>query len=172
VNVNKERKADTVKDLKDDLAQNNTVYLLDFMNMSVAQSVELRRLMRENAYKFRVIKNRLAIRALHEDVSDKIKSLFRGPTAFAFASDNPLRLAKIIKEFSAKNKVLNIKGGILEGQFLPQEKFEEVANINSREELLAKIGYSLSYQLTKLLQTWQAPMMSLGRLLSQLKSKK
>jgi large subunit ribosomal protein L10 len=172
VNVNKEKKAGIVKELRDDLSQNSTVYFLDFVNMSVAQSIELRRIMRENAYKFQVIKNRLAVRALDDDVSDEVKSLFRGPTAFAFASENPLGLAKIIKEFSAKNKVLNFKGGILEGQYLPQERFSEVANIKSREELLAKIGYSLSYQLAKLLQTWQAPMMNLGRLLSQLKSKK
>jgi large subunit ribosomal protein L10 len=170
--VNKEKKANIVKNLKDDLDQNNTVYFLDFVNMSVAQAVELRRIMRENSFKFLVVKNRLAIQALHDDISEKIKPIFRGPTAMAFASENPLGLAKAIKEFSVKNNVLSIKGGILEGQYLPQEKFEEVANISSKEELFSRIGSSLSYQLIKLMQTWQAPLMSLGRLLSQLKSKK
>ncbi|MDH5742734.1 MAG: 50S ribosomal protein L10, partial [Candidatus Aminicenantes bacterium] len=119
-----------------------------------------------------VVKNRLALKALKEDVPEDLKAHFRGPTAIAFASSNPLQLARLIRDFSEQHKVLKFKAGLLEGHFLPEDRFVEVADLNSRDDLVAKIGFLMTYPLIKFLRTWQAPTESLGRLLSQLKSKK
>jgi large subunit ribosomal protein L10 len=78
----------------------------------------------------------------------------------------------MLRDFSRQHKVLRFKAGLLEGQFLPEDKFEDVANLTSRDDLLAKIGFLMANPLIKMLRTWQAPVESFGRLLSQLKSKK
>ena len=170
--MKREDKESQVKELSEVFESHDTFYLLDFINMHVSQSVQLRRRLRDQSYTFRVIKNRLALRALGEDFPDNLKGFFQGPTAIAFAPQDPIGLARMLKDFSIEHKVLSVKGGMFEGQFIPAQRFEEIANLTSREDLLAKLGFLMSYPLTKLLRTWQAPVDSLGRLLSQLKTKK
>jgi large subunit ribosomal protein L10 len=172
MNVNKEKKESLVKEINSDFIKHDSFYLLDFINMPVAKTMELRKQLREKSYPIKVVKNRLALRALTDDLPENLKEHFRGPTAIAFASENPLLLARMIRDFSKQHKVLKFKAGLLEGQFLPESQFEDVANLTSREDLLAKLGFLMANPLMKLLRTWQAPMESLGRLLSQLKSKK
>ena len=170
--MKKGSKEKLVKELGDGFISCNSFYLIDFRKMVVSQAVELRNLFRENSYSFRVVKNRLALRALREDFPEDLKKYFQGPTAIAFAPQNPVGLARLIKDFSVRNKVLTVKAGLLDGQFLSGERFAEVAVLRSREELVAKIGYLMAFPLIKLHRTWQAPINSLGRLLSQIKTKK
>jgi large subunit ribosomal protein L10 len=170
--VKREDKERQVKELVESFEKHDSFYLVDFVRMSVAQAVELRRIFQDNSYSFRVVKNRLALRALKEDFPEDLKTFFRGSTAIAFASQNPVGLARLIKDFSNQNKVLSVKAGMLEGQFLSSERFTEVAALGSREDLIAKVGNLMALPLIKLLWTWQTPLNSLGRLLSQLKTKK
>ncbi len=172
MSVNREKKEKLVKELNESIFAHDSYYLLDFINMPVAQTMELRKQLHENSYSIKVVKNRLALRALKEDLPEDLKLHFRGPTAIAFASENPLRLARLLRDFSKQNKVLKFKAGLLEGQFLPEDKFEQVANLTSRDELLAKLGFLMASPLIKMLRTMRAPVESVGRLLSQLKSKK
>ena len=170
--MKKEGKEALVKELSDSFQSCDSFYLVDFIRMPVSKAVELRNLFRENSYVFRVVKNRLALRALREDFPEDLKNYFQGPTAIAFAPKNPVELARLIKDFSLRNKVLTVKAGLLDGQFLSGERFAEVAALSSREDLVAKIGYLMAFPLIKLHRTWQAPINSVGRLLSQLKTKK
>lgn len=172
MNVNREKKEIQIKDLTDEFIKHDSFYLLDFIKLSASQSVELRKLLRENSYYFKVVKNRLALKALKQDFPEGLKEKFQGSTAIAFAPENPIGLAHLIRKFSNQNKILNVKGGLIEGQFLEGEKFDEIANLSCREDLMAKIGYLMVFPLIKLLRTWQAPLSSLGRLLSELKTKK
>jgi len=172
MNVNKQKKENLIEKINENFTKHDSFYLLDFINMPVAQTTELRRQLHENSYSLKVVKNRLALRALDESLPEDLKSHFRGPTAIAFAAENPLQLAKLLRDFSKQNKVLKFKAGLLEGQFLREDQFEDVASLTSKEDLIAKIGFLMANPLIKLLRTWQAPIDSLGRLLSQLKSKK
>lgn len=172
MNVNREKKEILVKEINESFAKHDSFYLLDFINMPVAKTMELRKQLYENSFPMKVVKNRLALRAMTEELPEELKTYFRGPTAIAFASDNPLQLARMLRDFSKQHKVLKFKAGMLEGQFLPENQFEDVANLTSREDLIAKFGFLMANPLIKLLRTWQAPMESLGRLLSQLKTKK
>jgi large subunit ribosomal protein L10 len=172
MNVNKERKDSLIKNINANFKNHDSFYLLDFINMPVSQTMELRKQLHENSFQIKVVKNRLALRALTEDLPDDLKEHFKGPTAIAFASENPLQLARMLRDFSKEHKVLKFKAGLLEGQFLREDQFEDVANLTSREDLLAKVGFLMANPLMRLLRTWQAPIESLGRLLSQLKSKK
>ena len=172
MNVSRQKKEDLVKEINENFASHDSFYLLDFINMPVSKTMELRKQLRENSYPIKVVKNRLALRALTEDLPEDLRDHFRGPTAIAFASENPLQLARLLRNFSKQHKVLKFKAGLLEGQFLPKDKFEDVANLTSRDDLVAKIGFLMANPLIKMLRTWQAPVESFGRLLSQLKSKK
>jgi large subunit ribosomal protein L10 len=172
VNVNQQKKASQIDNLKKDFEQNSSFYLIDFTKMSVSQSVLLRKKLRENSHKLRIIKNRLALRAFKDDFPEELKESFRGPTGIVFTEESPIALAKLIKEFSTEYKVLSVKAGYLEGHYLEKERFFDIAALSSKKDLIAKLAYLMASPLTKLLRTWQAPFISLGSMLSQLKTKK
>jgi len=156
VNVNREKKVKQVQDLAKIFEQNSTLYLIDYKKISVPKSMELRTQLRDNDCSLKVIKNRLALRALTDELPLELKQYFQGPTAIAFTDENPIILARLLKDFIVQNKVLKVKAGLVEGEFLSEGQFPEIA----------------VYPLTQLLKTWQAPFNSFGSMLSQLKSKK
>jgi large subunit ribosomal protein L10 len=170
--VKKDEKDKTVRDLEAAFAANATFYLVDFKQMPVGQTIELRRLLRKNNFTYQVVKNRLALRALGGRCPAVLKPYFRKPTGIAWADQNPLGLAKLLRDFSAGGKVLAVKAGILEGQVLPPGRFDEVVKFGSREALLGRFGYLMAYPLTQFLRSLQAPLGNMGRLLSQLKQTK
>lgn len=172
MNVNRAKKEQQINEIHESFAKHDSFYLLDFMKMPVSLAVEFRKQMRENSHSFMVVKNRLAVRALKEGVPEDLKSQFQGPTAIAFAQENPLGLARLIKDFSVQHKVLSVKCGIVEGQFLEGERFADIARLTSKNDLLAKLGYLMAYPIITFLRTWQAPLNSVGSMLDQLKSKK
>ncbi len=172
MNVNREKKEQQVEEIRESFVNHDSFYLIDFMKMPVKLAVEFRKQMRENSYSFLVVKNRLALRALKEDFPEDLKSQFRGPTAIAFAQENPIGLARLIKDFSIQHKVLSVRCGIVEGQFLDGEMFADIAKLTSKDDLLAKLGYLMAFPLITFLRTWQAPLNSVVSMLDQLKSQK
>jgi len=170
--MKRETKETRIKELVDILNSNETFYLFDYNKMTVAQAVDLRRILRKNASALKVVKNRLALRALKEEFPAELRTSFRSPTALAFTAADPIALAKALKDFAARSKVLVVKGGLVQGRYFPAERFEEITKLASRETLLAKIGFLMAYSLQRFLWTWQAPLSQTGILLSQLKDKK
>ena len=170
--MKRDAKAHAIKNMEESFGRQKTIYLLDYTGMKVSQAVALRKLLKKSSYDFKVVKNRLALRALKEDLPVELRSYFQKPTAIALAAAEPVRLARMLKDFSVQNKVMAFKGGLFEGQLLPPERFDEVCRLVSREELLGKIGYLIASPLMRLLRTWQAPLTQLGQLLSQFKEKK
>lgn len=170
--MKKETKKEIVKSLEGAFAAGDSYYLVDFKRMKVSQSVELRKLLRKNSYSFKVVKNRLALRALKKNCPEEIKPLFDQPTAIAFAAQDPIGLARILREFSAQGKVLAVKAGVLEGQYLPSGRFDEIAKLSSRQELIGKIGFLMASPLTRLLRTFQAPLGHMGNAIGQLEGRK
>jgi large subunit ribosomal protein L10 len=153
-------------------AKNDTFYLFDYYKMTVAQSVDLRKTLRRQGSGFKVIKNRLALRALKAEFPETLKTAFRKPTAIAYTDADPVVLAKALRDFAVQNKVLVMKGGMVQGQYVPAERFEEITKLASRRDLLGKIGYLMASPLMKLIRTFQAPLGTLGGLMRQLKDKK
>ena len=170
--MKRDAKAQLIKSMEESFGRQKTIYLLDYTGMKVSQAVALRKLLKKSAYDFKVIKNRLALRALKEEIPAGLRSYFEKPTAVALAAAEPVKLARMLRDFSVQNKVMAFKGGLFEGQLLPPERFDEVCKLGSREELLGKVGYLMAFPLTQLLRTWQAPLSQMGRLLSQFKEKK
>jgi len=170
--VKKEEKGQVVKDLAGVVDASSTYYLVDFKRMKVSQTVELRKLLRKNAYSYKVVKNRLALLALSQRAPAELKPFFEKPTAIAFAAKDPIGLAKILKDYSAQGKVLAVKAGVVEGQYLAAERFDEITRLTSRDDLMAKFARLMAAPLVQLARTLQAPLSNFGNLLSQLKTKK
>jgi large subunit ribosomal protein L10 len=170
--VKKEAKGQVVKNLEGVVDAHSTYYLVDFKRMKVSQTVELRKLLRKNAYSYKVVKNRLALRALSLRAPAELKPFFEKPTAIAFAAKDPIGLAKILKDYSAQGKVLAVKAGVVEGQYLAAERFDEITKLSSRDDLMARFARLMAAPLVEFLRTLQAPLSNFGNLLSQLKTKK
>ncbi|MBD3415337.1 MAG: 50S ribosomal protein L10 [Candidatus Aminicenantes bacterium] len=172
VSLNREKKEQKANQIREDFDNHDTLFLVDYVNIPVSKSIELRTQLRENRCSIKVIKNRLALKALEDEVPEEFKENFRGPTAIAYTESNPVHLARILNDFMDTHKILGVKAGIVEGQIIEGERFKEIATLGSRKELVTKIGYLMAAPLTQFLRTWQAPLTSVGSMLSQLKSKK
>jgi len=170
--VKKEAKQPIIRDLERLFDTNSTYYLVDFKKMKVSQSVELRKTLRKNAFTYKVIKNRLALRALGDKCPEPLRPFFQKPTAVAFAGRNPIQLAKLLKDFSNQGKVLAVKGGQVEGRYLAPGRFDEICKITSREDLVGKIAFMMANPLHRLMRTLQAPLGNVGILLGELKRTK
>jgi large subunit ribosomal protein L10 len=94
------------------------------------------------------------------------------PEAIAFAGQDPVLLAKTLKDFSNQGKILAVKGGQVEGHLMPAERFDEVTKLGSRKEQLGKLGYLIANPLHRLMRTLQAPLGNVGILLGELNKKK
>jgi large subunit ribosomal protein L10 len=170
--MKRDKKEDHIKQLSDILGRRDSFYLMDFTKVTVAQSVALRKALRKNSHGFRVVKNRLALKALDDRFPAALKGYFHQPTAIAYTDSDPVELAKALKEFSLQNKVLSVKGGLLQGHLFGPDRFEEIAKLASRPELLARFAGLMAAPLTRLLLTLQAPLGTLGRQMAQFKTGK
>jgi large subunit ribosomal protein L10 len=158
--------------MEENFGSHKTIYLMDYTGMKVSQAVALRKLLKKSAFGFQVVKNRLALRALREEFPAELRPYFQKPTAIALAADEPVKLARLLKDFSVQNKVMTFKGGLFEGQLVPPERFDDICRLASREQLLGRIAGLMASPLIRLLRTWQAPLAQMGQLLSQFKEKK
>jgi large subunit ribosomal protein L10 len=102
VKVNRSEKKDFVQKLKDELSSSSSVIVAHYSGLTVNESEQLRKEMRNNGAKFKVTKNRLTKLALEETKFKNIADLFTGPTAIAY-SDDPVAPAKVAVSFEKKN---------------------------------------------------------------------
>ena len=170
--MKREQKTNNVKALADVFTPTGTYYLFNYTKMSVAQATDLRRALRKSGAALKVVKNRLALRALPADMPGDLKAAFRKPTAVAYTGADPILVAKTLKDFAAQNKVVVLKGGVVQGRAFGAERFDEITKLGSREALLGRIGAMMVSPLSTLLRTMQAPLSGWGSLMRQLKDKK
>ena len=148
-------KVQAVAEIKERLEQARAVFLAEYAGLSVKEQQTLRRGLREGGAEFKVVKMTLARRAAAELELAELDELLLGPTGIAFAEGDPVTAAKALKEFAKDNEALVLKGGLLGRDFLSPERISELADIESREVLLAKLAGLM-----------QAPMANLAGLLA------
>ncbi|MCP4305182.1 MAG: 50S ribosomal protein L10 [bacterium] len=148
-------KVQAVAEIKERLERAQAVFLAEYAGLSVKQQQVLRRGLREGGAEFQVVKMTLARRAAAELELADLDELFIGPTGLAFADGDPVTAAKALKDFAKENEAFTLKGGLLGSEFLSPERISELADIESREVLLAKIAGVM-----------QAPMANLAGLLA------
>ncbi len=133
-------KVAVVERVRDDLSENAATLLTEYRGLTVGELAELRAELRKNGATYRVVKNTLARRAAVEAGIDGLDEMLVGPTALAFCPDDPVGPAKALKKFASDHPELVIKGGYMDGQVLDAGETLKLADLESREELIAKLA--------------------------------
>jgi large subunit ribosomal protein L10 len=129
-----------------------------------------RTLGRETTYK--VSKNTLTKRAASEAGVTGLDDLLVGPTAIAFVGGDPVEAAKGLRDFAKTHPTLIIKGGVIDGRPISADDIRTLADLESREVLLAKLAGAMKGTLTKAAGLFQAPLSQVARLAAALQEKK
>jgi large subunit ribosomal protein L10 len=164
-------KATTVADLTESFRASNATVLTEYRGLTVAQLKQLRRSLGSTTL-YSVAKNTLAKRAATEAGIDGLDDLFTGPTALAFVSGDVVEAAKGLRDFAKAHPHLIIKGGVFEGKPLSAAEVGKLADLESREVLLAKLAGAMKANLSKAAATFQAPLSKTARLAAALQDKR
>ncbi len=132
-------KAAKVSELTQKMAGAKAIYLADFTGLDVAAVTDLRSKLRHASVEYEVVKNRLAKRAAQEAGIAGLDRFFVGPTAIAFAGNDPVEPAKILQKFIDAGGKITIKSGLVDGQVISADQFKALATLPSRDQLLAQV---------------------------------
>ncbi|MEV4533534.1 50S ribosomal protein L10 [Asanoa sp. NPDC049518] len=164
-------KATAVAELTEQFRSSGATVLTEYRGLTVSQLTQLRRsLGKEVTYS--VAKNTLAKRAASEAGIDGIEQLFTGPTALTFVSGDVVEAAKSLREFAKANPLLVIKGGVFEGKAITAAEVNRLADLESREVLLAKLAGGMKANLAKAAALFQAPLSKTVRTVAALQDKR
>ncbi len=155
-----ELKQPIVQEISDAMNGAQSVVVVDYLGLTVAEDTELRKQLREAGVLYKVYKNTLVSRAIEGTDYESIKDVLEGPSAFAISADDATAPARILAEFAKKAPELEIKAGIVEGTYYDAEGMKAIASVPSREVLLSKLLGSL-----------QSPVTNLARVLNQIAEK-
>ena len=150
-------KAAAVAELKELFSNSDAAVLTEYRGLTVAQLKELRRSLGENA-EYAVVKNTLTAIAAKEMGIDAFDGHLSGPSAIAFISGDPVEAAKSLRDFAKANPQLVVKSGYLEGKALSEDEIKRLADLESREVLLAKGAGAAQASLSKAAALFQAPL--------------
>ena len=164
-------KATAVADIAEQFKSSTATVITEYRGLTVANLAELRRSLAGSAT-YSVAKNTLIKRAASEAGVEGLDELFVGPTAIAFVSGEAVDAAKAIKKFAKDHKALVIKGGYMDGRALTVAEVERIADLESREVLLAKLAGAMKANLSKAAGLFNAPASQMARLAFALQEKK
>jgi large subunit ribosomal protein L10 len=163
-------KAAAVAELTDAFRDSSAAVLTEYRGLTVQQLKELRRSLAGNAT-YAVVKNTLTKIAAKEAGVDALDSLLEGPSAIAFVTGDPVEVAKSLRDFGRSNPLLVVKGGVLEGKALTADEVRKLADLESREVLLAKLAGAMQASLSQAVYLLNAPLAQAARLLGALEAK-
>jgi large subunit ribosomal protein L10 len=164
-------KATAVADIAEQFRDSTATVITEYRGLSVANLAELRRSLAPSAT-YSVAKNTLIRRAASEAGIEGLDELFVGPTAIAFVSGEAVDAAKAIKTFAKEHNALVIKGGYMDGHALTVAEVERIADLESREVLLAKLAGAMKANLSKAAGLFNAPASQIARLAAALQEKR
>ena len=148
-------KASAVAELTEDFRTATATVLTEYRGLSVTSMKELRRALGEKT-KYSVVKNTLTKIAAKDAGVDLSPDLLVGPSAVAFIKGDPIDAAKSLRDFAKDNPFLVIKGGVYEGKAVTKEEIMQLANLESREVLLAKLAGAMKGSLAKAARIFDA----------------
>lgn len=168
----KEQKAEQVDLLTEKLKKAKVAVLTDYRGLKVSQIQELRGKLRGGDVEYRVIKNTLARRAAAEAGHPGLDETLKGPVAIAFGYDDLGTPSKLINEFVRTTRLkLEIVGGLVEGRVFTPDQMRQLADLPSRETLLAQLLGTLQSPVAQLVGIMQTPLQQLRGVLEAYKTK-
>ena len=166
------KNTEALEQIKADLTDVQAVWVVDYRGLTVKESQELRRSIRESGAIMKVYKNTLMQIALKEMDMPEMDQILSGPSAFIFAEGDPVASAKAIRDFAKENETLVIKGGIMDGGFVDADAVKKIASLPSREELIAKLIGSLQNPMSQIVRVLNAPVEQLARTIDAIADQK
>jgi large subunit ribosomal protein L10 len=166
----REYKESQVEVLRERASRANAIVVADYRGLSVADSTELRARLRKEgggAIDYRVAKNTLVRRAVSGTSAQVLEPFLSGPTALAFAFDEPTALAKVLVGYAKQNEKFEIKGGLVEGELVDLAAIRALAQLPGKDELRAKLMAALLAPMSNLAGTLHALLGNLRNALEQ-----
>jgi large subunit ribosomal protein L10 len=168
----KEQKAEQVELLTEKLKKAKVAVLTDYRGLKVSQIQELRGKLRSAGVEYRVVKNTLARRAAEAAGYKELESELKGPVAIAFGYDDLSLPPRLINEFVRTTRLkVDVVGGLVEGRVFGRDQIKQLADLPSREVLLAQLLGTLQSPVGQLVGIMQTPVQQLIGLLNAYKSK-
>ena len=152
-----ELKQPIVREISEMINGAQSVVVVDYRGLTVAEDTQLRKQLREAGVSYKVYKNTLVNRAVEGTEFESLRDSLEGPNAFAVSTEDATAPARVLAEFAKKAPNLEIKAGVVEGTFYDAEGMKAIASVPSREVLLSKLLGSI-----------QSPITNLARVLNQI----
>ena len=134
-----EQKKQVVDEIAEKLQASNSIVVVDYRGLNVAEVTELRKQLREAGIEFKVYKNTLTRRAVEKLELTDLNDALVGPNAIAFGGEDVVAPAKILNNFAKEHEALEIKAGVIEGNVASVEEIKALAELPSREGLLSML---------------------------------
>ena len=155
-----ELKAPIVQEISDNIKDAQSVVIVDYRGLTVAEDTQLRKQLREAGVTYKVYKNTFMNFAFKGTEFESLSGVLEGPNAIAISATDATAPARIIAEFAKKAPKLEIKAGVVEGNFYDAEGMKAISAIPSREVLLSR-----------LLGSMQSPIANFARVIKQIAEK-
>ena len=155
-----EIKQPIVQEIAENIKDAQSVVLVDYRGLTVAQDTQLRKQLREAGITYKVYKNTLMNFAFKGTEFESPSDSLEGPNAIAISKDDATAPARVLAQFAKTAPALEIKAGVVEGNFYDTEAMKEISGIPSREELLSKLLGSI-----------QSPITNFARVIKQIAEK-
>lgn len=143
-------KVAVVDEVRERFAEAEAVLFTEYRGLDVTEMADLRGRLIDADCRYKIFKNTLVRRALTDDAPDGAMDLLLGPTALAFCGKDPSAAAKALRTFAEEHEALVIKGGILAGTLLSDDQVRDLADLPSRDELMAQMLGALAAPLGSL----------------------
>jgi len=153
--LSRAKKNELLEGYEAELASATHAFVVGFKGISVVQATELRSRIRAKGGHYVVVKNTLARRAVEGQPLAQVREHFKGPTAVAYGAD-PVGLAKVLTEFAKESPVIEFKGGLVEGRPVAANQVAEIAQMASREQLIAKLLFLLQSPISRFVRVLAA----------------
>lgn len=169
----KAQKQKDLESLTEKFKAANAAMLVGFQKLTVAKDQEFRNQLREAGVSYAVVKNTLARKAAEGTPLEQAKDQFKGVTAVALSTGDPVGLSKAITKFTKANPdIFSFKAGIVEGKVVALQEVEAIASLPSREELISKIMFLINCQAQRLVTVLSAVTRNLVIVIKQIGEQK
>ena len=170
--MKKDSKQKVVAELAEKLAVAKAAYLADYRGINVDQANTLRGEVLKAGVEYRVVKNTLLKLAIKGTSSECLSDQLNGPTSLTIVTGDPVAPAKVLSEFAKKVNAFDLKGGVLDGKLLSIADISALADLPSREVLIAKMLGSMNAPVTNFVGVLAAVNRSLVQVLAAIKDQK
>src|SRR5215831_18065538 len=154
--LTREKKSEQVQELGSELKKISSMIVATYTKLTVAQDYELRKALRSNGARYRVVKNTLAERAAKGTKVEEVLKGLTGVTSIAYTEGDPVALAKALSKYAKDNPEFTFKAGVVEGRVISIKEIEALATMPSKEEIYSKLLFLISAPAQRLVTAMNA----------------